>query len=134
MANQSGVILNGSGASALGVPTPVSFGVEPEQGAVMMPFLLNFTGAVTSISKDLVQEQQQRLIDIVQSIFIDNTGNNSAVIISFNGMYNPSVSGGSRAFLPVLTPKGPLRFTAACNGGNPVPIILLNFRLPYLVW
>lgn len=122
------------GGNPLGVSFKSAVGFQPSLGTLAMPFTLAFTAQVVSITKDLFQEQAAELIDIIQSMYVDNTLNAQAFTISFGGIFVPSIPPGKQAVLPVIAPPGQLQFTAATNGAVNVQLLLLNRMLPYLVW
>lgn len=138
VANVGTILTGNAGVGIVGNPkvvgVSVPWGVAPARGGIMVPMTLAFTNLITTITKDFQQEQSEEAIDFFQSMFIDNTGNAAAPFIISFGPYQPSISGGSRALLPVFHPKGQCQFTAVSNGGNPVTLILYNFLQSPMVW
>lgn len=112
---------------------PVFNALFPKEGGKVVPITLDFT-TNTAILVDLTLMQQRGYINIIQSVFIDNSANSVPVLFSFNGSNMPlRVPGNSQAVLPIFM-SNPPRFTATCSGGNVVPIILANIPMPAAVW
>jgi len=109
---------------------PVSNGYAPAGGPRALPITLDFT-AVASISTDLVQEIEAGVINMVQSIYVDNSANPNALTIIFDQTQQKLVvPANAQGIFPVITPKDAPRFVASTNAGAVVGVILLNVPMP----
>lgn len=96
---------------------------------------LAFTAAIQTINSDIIQEMQTNAIDMVQSIFIDNTNNAVAFAITFGGFsYSINVRAGRFGIWPILVPQGPVSFSANSPVATPFTVncIFMNQIMPYM--
>lgn len=97
---------------------------------------LDFT-IVAALTVDLTNEYIDGKLDFIQSVWIDNADNNSALDLTFAGgptNYRVRAQANSQGWYPVTWPKGAFRMSANSNGGVKVNILLTNFAMPYLAW
>lgn len=114
---------------------PVSNGYAPAGGPRALPITLDFT-TVTSIALDLLQEIEAGVINIVQSVYVDNSANPNALTLIWDQTNQrvviPANAGG---IWPVITPKDAPRLIASTLAtGVIVGIILLNVPMPLTQW
>lgn len=109
-------------------------GYVPTEGNREMPDPLDFT-AVTSIDADLSNEQRMGGMDLIQSVFIDNTQNAVGVTIQFQyGLLQRIVCPAlSQGIFPVLVP-GAVKYRATSTGGVIIPVIWSNMQREFAVW
>lgn len=109
-------------------------GYIPKEGNRELLVPLDFS-AVTSIDDDLTNEQRLGQIEIVQSVFIDNSLNAQTVTIQFlHGLTQKIVAPAlSQGCYPVLVP-GALRYRATSTGGVIVPVVWSNTKREFSVW
>jgi hypothetical protein len=117
-----------------------NMGKMPKEGPRCIPLTqLDFT-AQAGYSMDLTQVQRQDRLTIVQTIFVDNSGNPGAVTITFGGtgqviVANPNTQG----YYPVMC-TSPITLTVSMQGapspGLPtsVPIYLINIPIEAAQW
>lgn len=113
-----------------GAGWPVSNGYAPEGGPKALPISLDFTTAA-AIIVDLVQEVASGAINMIQSVYVDNSNNLSPLTILWDQtaqriVVPPTAQG----MFPVITPKDNPRFQASSAGAVVVGIILLNVPMP----
>lgn len=117
-----------------GASWPVSNGYAPEGGPKALPISLDFT-AIAAIAIDLVQELQSGAINMIQSVYIDNSNNANAFTLLWDQtgqrIVVPALAGG---IWPVITPKDNSRFIASTVAGPVIGIILLNVPMPLTQW
>lgn len=116
------------------VSFPVFNQTVPTIGPKCIPIFLDFTAA-NSYLVDLTQMQQQKQIDSVQSIFIDNSNGNVpitiAVQVSKQIIVVPPFAQG---VYPLFIPNPPV-FTVTSQGNTYLPqLIATNMPLPYMTW
>lgn len=108
-------------------------GAVPCEGTKVFPFNLDFT-AVNAYLIDLTQQYQQKQFTTLQTVYIDNSNNNSIlqVVCSVTGQVitAPALSQG---YYAILQPSPP-RLQVQTNGGVIVTIQLMNFYIPPVVW
>lgn len=112
---------------------------HPSQGAKAMP-VDAFNFATTNIfSGNFLIEMESGHIDIIQSVFIDNSQNENQFTLAFPGMgqngFRIVVAPFTQGFYPVTVPTGILAYEASSLAGEyEVPVILYNIPMPYFVW
>jgi len=109
----------------------------PSQGAKALPLVLDFSGGATEIDSDTFFEQSQGLIEFIQSVFIDNSGNGDTFTlttilagVAVSIIAQPFTQG----YYPVMVDTGTARIAAKTVGGVKVTVALLNVAMPYFVW
>lgn len=106
---------------------------QPDAGSMLIPLVLPF-GGVTSINVDLTQEIELGKLDFIQSVYIDNADNASAIDLVFHGGpvdYRVRALGNQQGWFPVSWPKGATRLTANSNAGANITVMFANFAMPY---
>lgn len=106
----------------------------PEKGSIAIPLTMDFTGGNTTSIIDLTLSVDNKVIEFLQSLFIDNSANGSSLSITM------SVTGqvlvippNSQAFMTVIIGDQPV-ITGTSSGGAKVPLQLLNFPVAPAVW
>lgn len=92
--------------------------------------------ATDSFEIDFTLSIQQKQIDSLQSVFIDNTQNASdfSVVTGALGQ-RLTVPAGGMAYLPIIAPNpAKLTCTASAGGSNLTTMIVNNFPTPTIVW
>lgn len=112
---------------------PLFNGQAPKQPKAL-PLVFNFV-AQQVYNVDLSVQQAFNTIDLVQSLFIDNSTGTAPIVVTCpvtrQSIQCPPKSQGYFAFLQTI----PIQFTVASNGGQTAAIIeLLNFPVASLVW
>jgi hypothetical protein len=112
---------------------PVDTGKTPPRGAKAVPVNFDFsTGAIFDV--DLTQLKNLGQIEIIQSIFIDNSQNNQAITVTVaNTTQSIAVGPTSQGVYPILvTDKA--KFTVSSAGNGKAQIQLINAALPPAQW
>lgn len=109
-------------------------GLAPSDQPLTMPVVLGFSVSITEIDVDLATAQEKNNIDLIQTLYIDNSnsGSNLSVQSSISGQVM-NVPAGMQAYLPVIVPNAP-KFVFKSAGGANVNVQFLNVCLPALVW
>lgn len=105
----------------------------PRQGNRELPFTLDFTGVAT-INDDLTPEMQASQLEIIQSIYIDNSLNSASFIIQFfpSGQF-VTAQPFTQGIYPVIC-WGTVRYIAQTVQGIKIPVIFSNTAKPFFVW
>src|SRR5215475_6194048 len=115
---------------------PVSNGYAPAGGPRALPITFDFS--ITSPQAiDLVQEIEANIINMVQSIYVDNSLNANTLTIIFDQTNQKIVvPATAQGLWPVITPKDAPRLVLSTTpaGGLLVNIILLNVPMPLTAW
>jgi hypothetical protein len=108
----------------------------PDDGPKAIPLLLDFT-ASAQYNLDLTNQQQQGKISMIQSIYVDLSGNASndlTITMPISGQVIVAKAG-TQGYYSVLCPNPPrLNFAMATSGGSVVPVFLLNVPVAGVVW
>lgn len=115
------------GRGVFGIPLDT----QPVQGGVGVSLNLDFT-AGNQASGDFGQEMASGVIDYVQSVYIDNSGNTKALSITFGGtLQNITVKPNTQGYYPVVPANGTFSWVAVSTGANvKVPVIFMNVKIP----
>ena len=109
-------------------------GLMPKQGPKALPVTIPFSGALTSGTIDLTQQQQSNVISFVQTIYVDNSSNPQPLTwttgLPGQIMKCPAYSEG---YFPVIACNPPV-FNFNSTGGVPVQVIFLNIEIDCMVW
>lgn len=103
---------------------PIQYGARPPEGARSVQVIFSIIGGAA----DVYQGSLQQLgLSFVQTIFIDNSLNNSAITISvaYTGQ-NIEVLAMTQVFVPMLLPAGNFQLTCNGTGTLKVPCQLIN--------
>lgn len=121
----------------LGQIIPVPNMRVPKQGPQMMPFLLDFTNTA-ALEGSLRGAFDSGEFDFAQSIWIDNSQNNSTITISFPGAgpkgQDIQAQPLTQGYYPVCPVMGDGRFTVKTTQGITIPIAFYNVPMPYFTW
>jgi hypothetical protein len=115
---------------------PVSNGYAPAGGPRALPISFDF-GVTSPQATDLVQEIEANIINMVQSIYVDNSLNANILTIVFDQTNQKIViPATAQGIWPVITPKDAPRLVLSTTpaGGCVVNIILLNVPMPLTQW
>lgn len=117
-------------------PVPVNIGGVPKEGPLAIPASYDFSsGTASPIQVDLsyLIAQQVRM-SMVQSVFIDNSGNNQPVVVSVGGTTQQiALYAGWQGFFPILATGVP-KFTIATAGTGIVNVQYQNFQIQASQW
>lgn len=105
----------------------------PRDGVRVVPLDLDFTSSPNFVL-NFTALLADKIIDQVQSVFIDNSDNTTAVDIYFDGAPRSQrirCEAYSQGLFPVTMPEQSGRMHANTAGGVVVPIILYNIPMPY---
>lgn len=112
---------------------PIYNALVPKEGPRAIPLTLDFS-LQQSYTIDLTLQQQLKQISLVQTAFVDNTGNGAVLVITSSGTgQNAICPAYSQAMLPLLC-SNPPKLTISSTGGVSVGITLLNVPSPPGVW
>jgi hypothetical protein len=105
----------------------------PRQGNRELPWTLDFTAAGTIVD-DLSPEMQQSQIEIIQSVYIDNSLNPANLLITFQPSgQNITAQAFTQGIYPVIC-WGSISYKAVTTQGQKVPVIFSNTAKPFFVW
>lgn len=105
----------------------------PNEGPKIVPLNLDFA-IVGTYEIDLTLAINQRKIEIVQGIYIDNSLNTSPFsIVAESSKQKISIAAGAQGYYPLLAGQYP-RFTCTSAGAFVVYIAFLNVPVPALQW
>jgi len=104
-----------------------------EMGPLAIPMLADLSAA-TSFDIDLSAWQEQKLIDFINGVYIDNADNGSAVDLICNGTNQKVICpANSQGYFTLMIPNPPT-FRAETAGGVVVPLIFYNIPMFPIVW
>ncbi len=113
---------------------PIYNALVPKEGPRCVPFVVPFATAAGPYLIDLQQMVASKRMTVCQSIFIDNTGNDSPLIVNVGGSnQNIVCPSEAQGYFPILTPALP-RFTIDTQGTGNVQVIFINVPVPAAVW
>lgn len=108
-------------------------GVVPCEGAKCVPFIADFNLA-SVYDFDFTTAQQGGQISSIQTVFIDNSANGSALVITIDGTQQSfSVKANTCGFYILIAPMA-TRVHATTVGLVKVYFAFLNFYIPPTVW
>lgn len=111
----------------------ISNGLAPAQGPKGLSLNLDFSAAVT-IRGDFLLEETQGIIQGIQSVFVDNSQNASAVTITFGVTQQRLVIPANSQLTAPVFAVDQLSFTATSVGAVIVPVTFLNVPMPFASW
>lgn len=119
-----------------GMP-PRSIGVSNQSTpassqAKTLPYLARLAGS-SSDTLDLTNQQAQGVIDQIQSVYVDNSGNGAALSITSTTGQVIICPAESQGWFPVLSSNPPV-FQFASGGGTDVPLFFTNVPMPVGTW
>ena len=118
---------------------PIFNGLVPELfGPLCLPYLFNLTGAaaggLTTISDDFFKEESGGLIDKIQGVWIDNTNNPQAFVLTLPQTGQQiEVAPGLQCIAPVFA-SSPLKFSGTSSGVGITQVIFLNVPVAPMTW
>lgn len=118
---------------------PIYNGLVPELfGPLCLPYVFNFTGAAAgglpTISDDFYKEESGALIDKIQGVWIDNTNNPQAFILTLPQTGQQiEVAPGIQCIAPLFA-STPLKFSGTCSGIGITQVIFLNVPVAPMTW
>lgn len=106
----------------------------PPDGPKALPVNLDFS-TLPLYTLDYSNAQNLGKFSMLQSLYVDNSDNGSAVEITVMGGTGQRiiVPGNSQAYLPVLV-ANPINLQFVSQGNVLVPVFLLNFPVAPAVW
>jgi hypothetical protein len=105
----------------------------PSQGNRELPVVLDFTSTAL-IADTLFQEMSASQIEMVQSVYIDNSKNAAPLTLIFQDtLQNITAPPFSQGIYPVIS-AGKINYTAATVQGIKLQIIFSNTEKNYAVW
>lgn len=109
---------------------PVFNAQVPEEGPKCVPLLFDFTGSTTEIDLDLTQLIDNRLISMIQTLFIDTTGAAGTLSIKINGSNQTiTVKANTQGYYPVMVPN-PAKFVATSTAGATKIFTIVFINVP----
>lgn len=112
----------------------------PGQATRWLPVNLDFTASAL-VAIDLTPEMSNGIIDLPQSMFIDNSQNAGALNVSFPGIIDQSslvnrpytiiVQAFFQGWFPIPGSQGPLQFVVTGGNGLVIPVHITNVPMPY---
>lgn len=112
---------------------PIFNALFPKEGPKSIPVTLNFANQ-QSFNVDLTLLQQRGFIKTIQSVWVDNSQNASALSIQVAGSNQTvKIPGNSQGCLPIFVPAS-AQFVISCAGGQNATIYFTNVPLPAAVW
>ncbi len=113
---------------------PIYNALVPKEGPRCVPFVVPFATAAGPYLVDLQQMVASKRMTVCQSIFIDNTANDSPLTVNVGGSnQNIVCPSEAQGYFPILTPAIP-RFTISSEGSGNVQVIFINVPVPAAVW
>lgn len=110
---------------------PVFNGYAPTEGPRALAVDLDHS-VKTSIDIDLYREETAGIINVIQSVWVDNSNNDFPLTLTFQGTGQRLViPATAQGLWPVIAPEKP-SFNSASSGGVDVTIILLNVPMPMM--
>lgn len=107
----------------------------PSSGPKAVPFNFNF-GSQNSYQIDLSLSTARNFVDLIQTVYIDNSGNNAPLYLSVGSptiqqIIAPPLSQG---FYSILLPDPPVMIVACAGGDTSTSVLFLNVPIPPNVW
>lgn len=125
----------GPGQSSGGVSNdfPIMNGMVPKEGPKAIPVLCQF-GTTQSFTIDFQNVQSRGVINSIQTVFIDNSGNTKSITLTDTATTQEIICpGNSQGYFPIMVPNPPV-FTAVSTGTANVQIIFMNVQINPIVW
>lgn len=95
---------------------------------------LDFT-SIGVLNVDLQREQSKGRLEFVQSVYIDNSNNQSTLTLKFLGTGQVIVAQPlTQGDYPVKVGTGIVRFTATASQGQTIPVIFQNMPAQGFIW
>lgn len=115
-------------------PFPTVANLQPREGTRAARIDLAFPEDNGQVF-DLSQLQNQGELFQCQTLFVDNSVNDKALVLQSSMMLQKiNVPAGSQGYIPILAPNPP-RFSITCSSaGSSVAIFALNYSVPAALW
>lgn len=114
----------------------VSYGLAPREKPRSFPLTLTFTN-VTSLPLNFQEQSDQNILEWVQAVYADNSGNTSEFSLTDSITAQKLIwPAGSQGYLPFMCGGKPV-FTAnigVAGEALTVPVQLLTFPIPAIMW
>jgi hypothetical protein len=105
----------------------------PAEGPKAIPYALDFS-AVQAYGIDVLNLFQNRLLSVIQCVYVDNSNSGSQLILTMTGTQQTiKVPAGAQGYFPVLSPTSG-QINAVSLGGVVVKLDLLNVPMSAGVW
>lgn len=106
----------------------------PAEGPKALRFNIDFT-AIQTVEVDLTYAlQNQKQIQYVQTVYVDNLDNTAPIIFEHPGsLQRIAIPAGYQAYLPILSPNPP-KFVFQSAGAVVVRVFFLNIPIPPSMW
>jgi len=117
--------------------SPVINQEVPDEGPKAVPIILDFSGAIIEYDLNLLFQQQQTLISMVQTVFIDMTGaTHDLKVVVGQGILNQTIYAKAKTsgYYQVLCPNPPQMQFIATALGDIVKVFLINVPIAGSVW
>jgi hypothetical protein len=113
---------------------PMSNQEVPDEGPKAVPLLINFA-AFASYTLDMGNQQQQRYISMIQTLYIDLSAASDDMTVTFpiSGQVIHAVKG-TQGYYSVLCANPPRMIFANSSGADVVPVFLINVPIAGVVW
>lgn len=115
------------------LPMPTKDNLWPKEGPRAIPLQFDFT-VQASYAVDLQIQQASQKFSFIQTVFVDNSNNTSALSLQFD-ILNQTINVPARmqGYFPVLVVNPP-RMVATSAGGTKATVFLLNFPVAPAMW
>ena len=105
----------------------------PAEGPKSVPITLDFS-LTTIYTLNLQNMQSRNFLSMVQSLYIDNSGNTAPIVVTFPGtQQNITLAAGRQMYVTVLC-ANPASMQSYSAGGVLVYVALLNFPVSNSSW
>ena len=105
----------------------------PAEGPKAVPITLDFS-LTTIYTLNLQNMQSRNFLSMVQSLYIDNSGNTAPIVVTFPGtQQNITLAAGRQMYVTVLC-ANPASMQFVSTGGVLVYVALLNFPVSNSSW
>lgn len=107
----------------------------PCEGPKALAVKLDFSGSVKTYILDMLMLQQQYVLSLIQTLFIDMSGASNDMTVTINGSNQTiKAKAGTQGYYAVLCPNPPkLTFSVAANGDIDT-VYLINVPVTGSVW
>lgn len=110
----------------------------PAGGPKAYPLAFQFIaggGASDAYTVDLTLPIEQGKVDLVQTLFIDNSPNTVPLTVSVGALReNITVPARYQGFFPIVMPQKNAVLTVSCPTGNNAEVMMLNVPMPAMMW
>jgi hypothetical protein len=115
------------------IPSKNQLMVQGKKGPIAGVLVLDFSAAPT-FHLDLQNDQSRGYIDLVQTIYIDNSAGGDQVVINISGSQQVIIAkAGTQGYYNVICPN-PIVMDISSNGGQVAKFHFINVAIPGAVW